>query len=341
MKRIAMFILAMLLPLQVGAAELYVYNWSEYMPESVLQAFTKETGIRVIMSTYDSNEALYAKIRMVEAKGYDLIVPSTDFVSRMSKEGLLRPIDTSRLSNFANLNPALLNLPFDPKNTYSVPYMWGSTAIAVNTSYPAAAKITSLADLWKPEFKGRLLLPNDMRGVMGIALKRLGYSLNETDPAKVAQACKLLQSLRDNVRVFDSDSPKQALLNNEVQIAVLWNGEAYIAAGENPDIRYIYPSEGFSFWMDNLCIPKNASNVDNALRFINYLLRPDVAATICQEMGYSSPNLAAQNLLPEEVRENPIVYPNAAQMARGEFETDLGPAIKAYEDCWMRLKTGN
>jgi spermidine/putrescine transport system substrate-binding protein len=342
MKRLALAVLCLLLAVPALAApkELYVYNWSEYMPDSVLEDFTKETGIKVIMSTYDSNEALYAKIRMVGAKGYDIIVPSTDFVSRMRKEGLLQPIDKSKLSNFGNLDPKLLNQAFDPDNTYSVPYMWGSTAIAVNVKDPAAASVTSFADLWKPELKGRILLPNDMRGVLGMGLKRLGHSLNESDPAKVGQACDLLMPLMTSVRVFDSDSPKQALLNNEVTAAVLWNGEAFVASGENPDIRYVYPKEGFSLWVDNLCIPKNAANVGNAHIFIDYLLRPEVAAFICQEMGYSSPNLAAQATLPEEVRGNPIVYPSPEDMARGEFETDLGPEVKAYEECWMKLKTG-
>ncbi len=347
MKRLALAVLCLLLaaPIAVAPAlaaskELYVYNWSEYMPDSVLEDFTKETGIKVIMSTYDSNEALYAKVRMVGAKGYDIIVPSTDFVSRMRKEGLLQPVDKSKLSNFGNLDPKLLNQAFDPDNTYSVPYMWGSTAIAVNVKDPAAASVTSFADLWKPELKGKILLPNDMRGVLGMGLKRLGHSLNEPDPAKVGQACDLLLPLMASVRVFDSDSPKQALLNNEVTVAVLWNGEAFVASGENPDIRYVYPKEGFSLWVDNLCIPKNAANVENAHIFIDYLLRPEVAAFICQEMGYSSPNLAAQATLPEDVRGNPIVYPSAEDMARGEFETDLGPEVKAYEECWMKLKTG-
>ncbi len=341
MKRLVFVILCLALASQALAAskELYVYNWSEYMPDSVLEDFTKETGIKVIMSTYDSNEALYAKIRMVEARGYDLIVPSTDYVARMRKEGLLQAIDKAKLSNFGNLDPKILNQAFDPDNTYSIPYMWGSTAIAVNTKDPAAASVTSFADLWKPELKGKILLPNDMRGVLAMGLKRLGHSLNETDPAKVGQACELLMPLMASVRVFDSDSPKQALLNNEVQAAVLWNGEAYIAAGENPDIRYVYPKEGYSLWVDNLCIPKNAANALNAHVFIDYLLRPEVAAFICQEMGYSSPNLAAKALLPEDVRTNAIVYPSAEEMALGEFETDLGEAVKAYEECWMRLKT--
>ena len=122
------------------------------------------------------------------------------------------------------------------------------------------------------------------------------------------------------------------------QVAVLWNGEAFVATGENPAIRYIYPKEGFSLWIDNLCIPKKAANVENAHIFINYLLRPDVAAFICKEMGYSTPNEKARAALPEKIRTNPVVYPAESDMARGEFEVDLGPAIKAYEQCWMQLK---
>ena len=342
MKRslLSLFCLLLAAPAMAASGELYVYNWSEYLPDSVLRDFTKETGVKVIMSTYDSNEAMYAKVRMMDGKGYDIIVPSTDFVARMRKEGLLLPLDKSRLTNLGNLDPSLMNQLFDPDNVYSVPYMWGSTAIAVNGKNADAVGIVSFADLWKPEFKVKILLPNDLRGVLGMGLKRLGYSLNEADPAKVAEACELLIPLMPGVRVFDSDSPKLALLNNEVLAAVLWNGEAYAASGENPDIRCIYPEEGFSLWADSLCIPKNAANVENAHLFIDYLLRPEVSALICQEMGYSSPNLAAKALLSEEVRGNEIVYPSHETMMRGEFETDLGPAVKAYEECWMRLKTG-
>lgn len=342
MKRLVFCVLCVFLamPSLAVSKELYVYNWSEYLPDSVLRDFTKETGVKVIMSTYDSNEAMYAKVRMMDGKGYDIVVPSTDFVARMRKDGLLQPLDKTKLTNLGHLDPDLMNQSFDPDNTYSVPYMWGSTAIAVNAKNPVTADITSFADLWKPELKGKILLPNDLRGVLAMGLKRLGYSLNEEDPAKVAEACELLMPLMPSVRVFDSDSPKLAVLNNEVLAAVLWNGEAYAAASENPDIRYIYPTEGFSLWADNLCIPKNAANVENAHLFIDYLLRPEVSAFICQEMGYSSPNLAAKALLPEEVQENEIVYPSHEIMTRGEFETDLGPAVKAYEECWMRLKTG-
>jgi len=323
----------------MAAEELYVYNWSEYMPESILQDFEKETGIQVHMSTYDSNEAMYAKVKVLDAKGYDIIVPSTDYVARMIREGLLQKIDKQKLPNLKNIDPRLLGRPFDPENDYSIPYMWGSTAIAINTSDPVAAQVRSIADLWKPELRGKLLLPNDMRGVIGLALKRMGRSLNERDTAVVEQACAMLPDLVRNVRVFDSDSPKQALLNGEVSVAVLWNGEAYIASQENPAIEYVYPQEGYSLWIDNMCIPKNARNVDAAHRFMDYILRPDVAARVAEEFTYSSPNVPGRALLDADIQKSPIVYPSDEVLSRGEFETDLGPAVTAYEQCWMRVKT--
>lgn len=332
--------LAFAVPALAGSGELYLYIWSEYIPDEVIENFTKETGIKVHISNYDSNEAMYAKIKLA-GDGYDLIVPSSDYVGLMRRQDMLLPLDKSRLTNFANLSDKFTDQPFDPDNTFSVPYMWGSTAIAVNTGLLGESAVTSYADLWKPEMKGRLLLPNDPREVFAIALKSLGYSLNETDPAHLEQAYQKLKKLMPYVRVFDSDSPKQALLSGEVSVGVVWNGEAYIANQENPEIKYVYPKEGFSMWMDSLCIPKGAKNLDEAHAFLNYLLRPDVAATISTEMGYSTPNAKAAEFLEPEVADNPIVYPDAATAAHGEFQDDIGDAMKLYEDYWVKLKGGN
>jgi spermidine/putrescine transport system substrate-binding protein len=325
-------------PAFAGSNELYLYIWSEYIPDEVVENFTKETGIKVHMSNYDSNEAMYAKIKLA-GKGYDLIVPSSDYVSLMRRQGLLLPLDKSKLSNFSNLAPKFTNQAFDPDNKYSIPYMWGSTAIAVNTGMVGKDMVNSVADLWKPELNGKLLLPNDTREAFAIALKLLGYSVNETDPARIEEAYQKLKLLIPSVRVFDSDSPKQALLAEEVAVGVVFNGEAFIANQENPDIKYIYPPEGYSLWIDSMCIPKGAKNIDEAHAFLNYLLRTDVSAKISAEMGYSTPNTKAVNLIPEEVRKNPIVYPPAEVVERGEFEDYLGESMKLYEDYWIKLKT--
>ena len=318
---------------------LNLYIWSEYIPDEVIAAFTKETGIKVNVSTYDSNEAMYAKVKLV-GKGYDLVVPSSDYVGLMRRQGLLMPIETGKIPNFSLLLPQFKNQAFDPGNGFSIPYMWGSTAIAINTDLIPGESMRSLADLWNPALKGRLLLPNDPREVMAIGLKALGYSVNEKNPDRLHRAFEKLQALMPQVRVFDSDSPKQALLSGEVAAGVVWNGEAYIANGENNAISYVYPKEGYSLWLDSFCMPKGAEHVEAAYLFLDYILRPEVSAAISTAMGYSSPNGKAMEHLKPELKNNSIVYPDANEATRGEFLDSLDAAtLKLYEAYWVRLKT--
>lgn len=322
-----------------GASKvLYVYNWSEYMPPKVIKQFEKETGIKVKYSTYDSNEAMYAKIKTDKKSSYDIIVPSTYFVSKMSKEGLLSPIDKTKIPNFKNLNASLLYKPFDPENSYSIPYLWGSTGISYNSAMLSKGSVTSWADLWDPKYKKSVLLTDDLREVFGMALKVLGYSANDTDPKHIEQAYNKLLSLKPNVRLFNSESPKQVYLSGEVKLGMNFNGENYMANQESPDLKYVYPKEGIMLWVDSLVIPKNAKNVDNAHAFINFLLRPEIGKVISEEIGYASPNGAAVKLLPKSVQTNRIIYPNTTDLKNSEFQTDIGSAVKVYEKYWERFK---
>lgn len=343
MKRWIALGLLLLLAAPVAAApkQLVVFNWSEYMPDAVLAQFEKETGIRVVYSTYDSNEAMYAKVKLMDAGGYDVAFPSTYFVNRMRREGLLARLDKSRLPNFRHLDPALLDKPYDPDNAYSVPYLWGTTGIGVNAGMTEADRIGSWRDLWRPEFKGRVMLSDDLRDVFGMALRLLGHSANSTDPAQIEAAYRELARLMPAVRVFDSGSPKQPFLNQEVAIGMIWNGEAYMAGKENPDIRYIYPEEGAMVWVDSMVILKNAANTENAHAFIDFLMRPEVAAVISEEIGYASPNAAAVKLMDASVRTDPVVYPPEEIIAKGEFQLDVGDAILEYQKYWQKLKSGN
>ncbi len=318
--------------------EVYFYNWTEYLPERLLHQFTKETGIKVIYATYESNEAMYAKMELLNSGGYDLVVPSTYFVNKMRAEGLLHEIDHSKLSNFKNLDPKLLNQVYDPDNKFSVPYMWGVTGIMVNSEAIDPAKVTSWNDLWNPEFKGQLLMLNDVRSVFHAALRVLGYSGNTTNPAEIEAAFKKLQLLMPNVRTFNSDKPSTPFLESEVNIGMIWNGEAYTAAKENPALKFVYPKEGAAIWIDNLVIPKPAKNVENAHKLINYLLRPEIAKAISEEIGYASPNLEAIKLLPKEVQNNKTAYPTAEALKNGEMQLDVGPTTKLYEEYWDKLK---
>jgi len=336
-----LLLLALTLGLHAADNELVVYNWSEYMPESVIEAFEKESGIKVKYSTYDSNEAMYAKIKAAGAESYDLIVPSTYFVNKMSREGLLARIDKSKLKNFKNLDPKLLGKAYDPRNDYSVPYLWGSTGISYNAKVLGEGAVTSWADLWNPKYKSKLLLLDDLRDVFGMALLTLGHSINSTSEKEITAAYEKLKLLMPNVRVFNSESPKQVYMSGEVVAGMDYNGENYMANEEMPELRYVYPKEGIMVWVDSLVIPKNAKHIGNALRFIDYILRPEVAKTISEEIGYASPNAAAVKLLDKKVRDNRIIYPTEADLKNSEFQIDVGDSIKTYEKYWEKLKTGN
>lgn len=342
MKRLIVALCLCLMPLTAlaGQEEVYVYNWAEYMPDEVLAKFQKETGIKAIYTTYDNNEAMFAKVKLIRGDGYDIVVPSTYYVDRMRRQDMLLPIDKTKLSNFANLESGLLNKPYDPGNQYSVPYLWGSTAIAIHTDHVKKEAVTSMSDLWKPEYKGRVLLVDDVREVFGMSLRLLGYSCNSVDPAQIEQAYDKLLGLMPNVRLFSADSPKQPFLNQEVYIGQIWNGEAYMAAQEDPRIVYLYPKEGPMLWLDSMVIPKSARNVENAHRFIDFILRPDIAKLICEAVGYSSSNKKAMSLLAPAVRDNPTVYPDEATVQKGEFQTDVGEAMLIYEKFWEKLKSG-
>ena len=318
----------------------YFYNWSEYIPEEVLDQFTEETGIKVVYTTYDSNEALYAKLKLMDSGGYDLVVPSTYFVSKMRKEGMLHELDHSLLTNLPNLDRQLMNRSYDPGNKYSVPYLWGSTGIGLNSAEVDPSKVTSWADLWKPEFKGKVLLHNDIREVFDVALKVSGREVNSTNPEDIKIAYEKLVELMPNVRLFNSDSPKIPYLSGEVAVGMIWNGEAWAAQEEDPNILYVYPREGAILWADSLAIPAKARNVKNAHALINYLLRPSVAKAIAEEVGYATPNTKALVLLDEELQNNRMVYPKTTDLKNAEFQTDIGEAITIYEEYWEKLKAG-
>lgn len=338
---------------------LYIYNWSEYMPKSVLKDFSKETGIKIIYDTYDSNEEMHEKINSKGASSYDIIVPSTYCVNRMIREGLLQKIDKSKLTNYNNLDKKLLSQAFDAKNDYSIPYLWGTTGISYN---PALVnyEIDSWADLWNKEYKKSVLLNNDMREVFGVALKVLGYSSNSTNPKEIEAAYKKLLELKPNIKMYFSGSQTQIYLQEKVKLGMSFNGEGFMAQEKNeekkltkmilnPDsiigtkdesrvIKYIYPKEGVLVWMDSLVIPKNAKNVDSAHKFINYLLRPKVAKLITRDIGYASPNLKAIELLDSVIRNNRTIYPTKEDLVNSEFQIDVGNALDTYEKYWKMLK---
>lgn len=320
---------------------LYFYNWTEYVPAGLLEKFTKETGIKVMYSTYESNESMYAKLKTYKNGAYDLVVPSTYFIGKMRKEGMLQKIDKSKLSHFKDLNPNMLNKPFDPNNDYSIPFIWGATTIGVNIDAIEPKTITTWADFWKPQYKRSLLLIDDARDVFHIALRKLGYSGNTRDEKQIESAYYELQKLMPNVLAFNSDNPGNPFIEGEVNLGMVWNGSAFMARQSGAMIEVVWPKEGSIFWMDSLAIPENAQNVSGALKMINFLLRPEIAAQLAEIIGYPTPNLTAKKLLSPKIANDKSLYPDELVIKNGEWQDDVGDTSKLYENYFQRLKTGN
>lgn len=333
------------LPVMAQAQDrLSVYAWAEYLPDGVLQSFTKETGIKVDYATFDSNEALYAKLKLLQTSGasesYDLIFPSSYMLSKMAREGMLQPLDKSKLPNLSQLEPSLLDREFDPGNRFSVPYAFGSTAIAVNRDDLADANITAWQDLWDSQWQGQLMLTDDIRENFQMALLTLGHSANSREPEEIKAAYEKLLTLQDNVLLYNSDNPRMPYIAGEVSLGLIWSDQAYKTQQDGMNLEYVYPEEGAIFWVDSAAVPANAKSADAAHQFMDYLMRPDVAAMIIQELGIAVPNQGARALLPTDVADNPVLFPSSETVAKGHFQDDLGDEVLAvYEQYWVKLRS--
>lgn len=317
----------------------YLYTWTEYVPSGLLDNFTKETGIKVIVSSLESNETMYARLKTLGKNGgYDVIAPSNYFVSKMRKEGMLLPLDHSKLPVLKELDPNLLNKPYDPNNEYSLPQILGAPGIAYNSDVVDPAKITSWGDLWNPEYKDKLQLLDDAREIFNLALLKLGEDPNTTDPEVIKKAYEELLKLRPNVLAFSSDNPANAFVAGEVDLGMLWNGSAYIARKDGAPINLLWPKEGPVLWVDTLAIPTTAQNPDGAHKLINYLLSAEVAKELALEIGYPTPNLEAQKLLPAEMVNDTSLYPPADVLQKSYWQDDVGDAAIIYENYYQQLK---
>ncbi len=319
---------------------LNIYAWSGEIPDSVVEKFEDETGIRVNVSTYDNNEIMYAKLRAVKNAGYDIVNPSSYFVDRMRRQDMLEKLDKTKLSNLKNLNPLYTHAEYDPGLQYSIPHVAGITGIFVNSHLHKNTDLT-WANFWLPNYKNQLLLLDDPREVFSMALMTLGYSVNDRDPQHIKQAFLRLKKLMQNVKVFSSETVASLIIDEDATIGMAWNGDVYKAAQENGAVKFIFPADGFVIWVDNLAIPKNAPHKDNAYLFLNFLLRPEIAKEIALTTLFSTTNLAAQALLPEKIRNNPAIYPPKSVLDKGQFQTDIGEETASLlEKYWEELKMG-
>jgi ABC-type spermidine/putrescine transport system, permease component II len=316
--------------------ELNVFNWSEYLPQSVIDKFEQTYNIKVNYSTFSSNEEMLAKL-MAGGSQFDLVVASDYMVEVLNKQNLIQPIDKSNIPNFKNLDENVLNLSFDPGNKYSVPYMWGDACIAVNTS-KVKVPIKSYKDLWNPELKNSIVVLDDQRAIIGMALKKLGYSINETSPEALEAAKKELVALQPNIKAYDSDSPKTLLINGEASVGFVWGAEVSLAKRENENITTVIPTEGLFLQQDNFVIPAQSRNKSAAELFVNFILEPEISAEISKEFPYANPNKAAYPYVDESILKDVAVYPPDDAVKKGEHLKDIGQSVQLFDNIWTEVK---
>lgn len=315
---------------------LYYFTWSDYVDEPLLKAFEKQSGIKVVVDTFSSNEEMLAKIQG-GVTGYDVAVPSDFMVSIMARQGLLAELDLARIPNVALLEPFLLGLPFDVDGSHSVPYFWGTVGIGYDSAVVKEAP-DSWQILWDPRYKGKISILNDQREVLGMALRAMGHTMNTKDPLLIEAAKEKLIQQKPLVKAYTSDAFDQMLVAGDVVLAHAWGGPIARAMRERESIQYAVPREGGTIWTDCLVILNSSTRQELAHEFINYLLDTDVALQTSTRLLFASSNRMVRERLPPRIRENPAVYPPQEVIARMEWITPVDEAIRYYDQAWTELK---
>lgn len=324
----------------VGAAGnppvLRYFTWSDYAEKSVIEAFERETGAKVMVDTFASNEELLAKLQS-GAGGYDVVVPSDFMVSIMIKQGLLAELDLVKIPNVRLVSERLQHLPFDPENRFSIPYLWGTVGIGYDSAViPEPPE--SWTVLWDVRYKRKISMLNDQREVFGVALRMIGQSVNATDPSIIAQAKAKLMSQKELVKTYTSENYHQLLAYREVVLAHGWGGAVARAMEERPSIKYVIPKEGSTIWADCLVVLKTSPRKDLAMRFINFLMDSEMAARTTDRLLFPTSNREAKALVQAKYRDNPAIYPPDSVFDRLEWTTDVGEAVKLYDRAWTEVK---
>ncbi len=318
--------------------ELRLLNWSDYMPREVLNEFEKREGIKVVEDTYDSPEAMLSKLQAGGDSEFDLLITPDYTVGTLARAGSLLELDKSKIPNLQNLDPQFADPAFDPGGKYSVVYQWGTTGLAYREDL-VSGPVESWAVLFDPAKQvGRFLLLDEMREMMGAALKYKGESVNTTDPAKLAEVqALLLEAKRRSQGFAGGTSIRDRLIAGDIAVGPAYSGDILAAQPENPKLKYVIPVEGATLWTDNLVILKKSPNQELAYKFINFLLEPEIAAQISNSIGYATPVAAAMDKIEE--RDNPLIYPTEEKRARLELLSDLGDQADAFNKVWSEVKS--
>lgn len=314
------------------------FNYGANIDNETLKEFEKEYGIKVKMDEFDDMETMYLKISGSEVK-YDVILVSDALLPRMIEEGLVQKIKKDNIPNLAQMDPEYLNLEIDPGNQYSVPYMFGTVGLIYDKNV-VTETVDSWDILWDEKYKDQIFMFDTYRDTIGVALKKLGYSLNSENPKELEEAKALLLEQRKLVDPkYGVDNGTSMIANGETAINMIWSGEGLNLQDEYPNLVYTIPKEGVNFWIDSLCIPENAQNVEGAEKFINFVSDKKSALRIADEIGYTTPNKEARLEQPEHVRNNPNAYMPAELMTLSEIYKPLTLDVKRmYDSVWTQVK---
>ena len=322
--------------------KVYVYNWGEYIDPDILDMFEKETGIQVIYDEFDTNETMYPKVE-AGASNYDVVCPSDYMIQKMIDNDLLQELNWDNIPNArANIGAQYYEQSeaFDPGNRYAVPYCWGTVGILYNKTM-VDEPVTSWSILWNEKYADSILMQDSVRDLFMVGLKSLGYSMNSTDEKELNEAKELLIQQKPLVQAYVIDQVRDKMIGNEAALGVIYSGEAIFTQRENPDLEYVIPKEGTNVWIDSWVIPKNAENVENAEKFIDFMCRGDIALLNFDYITYSTPNTAAQALIKDDdIRNSKIAFPDLSQYDGLETFSYLGDeADTLYNDLWKEIKS--
>ena len=340
MKKVLSVLLAvaMLLPLCASAQEVVnVYNWEDYIDESVLDQFEEETGIHVNYMRFTTNEDMMVQVEY-NPGAYDVVFPSEYCVDTMNQKGLLMELDYSQIPNFQYIRDSLKDPSYDPDNAHSVPYMAGTLGILYNTKLVDEEDVHTWSVLWSDKYKGSILMMLSLRDQMGVALKYLGYSVNTTDYMEMRAAADLLvaQKQSGNVKAYGLDEFKDVMVEGQTALALVYSGDAEYAIELNEDLAYVIPDEGSNVWVDCAVIPASARNVENAYKFIDFLCRPDIAVKNVNEIWYMCVNEAAIEEMGDEYADLYVLNPTDEELARCEYYNALDTVtLSLYTTLWQ------
>lgn len=317
---------------------LNIYNIGDYIDPDLIDKFTDETGIEVVYESYDTNEAMYQKIKS-ESSNFDIIFPSDYMVEKMAKENMLEEIDYNNIPNYVNINEDFKNASYDKDNKYSVPYLWGTIGIMYNKNM-VNDNVDSWDILWNNKYEGNIMMLDSIKDSMGISLKRLGYSMNSTNEKEINEAKQELINQKPLVLAYANDESMDRLIGEDVAMGIAYSGDAVIMMEQNENLRYAIPKEGTNKWVDTMCIPKGAENKKEAETFINFLLEPENAKQNVDYIGYATPNKAAFEILDEDQKNNEVMYPSKELIEKSEVFKDMDEnTLKLYNDAWVEIKT--